>query len=467
MPLPTVSVIVPAYNNAEFLGETIQSVLDQSYRQFELVIVNDASPDHVDAVVKQFEDARIRYIVHPVNRGLSAARNTGIRASTGDMIALLDGDDLFLPDKLRMHVEFLEGHPGVGVSYNSRFELDHSARTIRELWRPPLTVGLADLVCCFPFSPSDMILRREWAFRVNLFDEHHVYVGEDLDINVRLAIAGCTFANVDKALNYRRYHSGRIMRNLRGVVSDTLRPLDAVFADPRCPDAIRNQKDVAYATHLVLWSAIAFGQGDTAIGQDFCREAVRRNPKLLAGQPSPLMEAMISNSIVDESVDHDPLLRSMLDQLPPEAAWPREQYDWAVARGYLLRGTRTTFWGREERGGEHFARAAALGARIDEAYLGRLTAQLLDYEAECGSEAAQAVLNKLSPHLSALGNRFEVRRLKGTYSINQAFQNYRAGNYAKVPGTVISAAANDPKYLANRGALSIFFRSLMETAKRP
>ena len=74
MAAPLVSVIVPAYNNAEFLGATIQSVLDQSYPHFELIVVNDASPDNVGEVVQQFRDPRMRTIVHAQNKGLSAAR---------------------------------------------------------------------------------------------------------------------------------------------------------------------------------------------------------------------------------------------------------------------------------------------------------------------------------------------------------------------------------------------------------
>ncbi|MFZ2096175.1 MAG: glycosyltransferase family A protein, partial [Anaerolineales bacterium] len=215
------SVIIPAYNNAEFLVEAIQSVLDQSYPNFEIVVVNDASPDNTPEVVRQFRDSRIKYIVHGENQGLSAARNTGINASEGDWIALLDGDDLFHTDKLKHHAEFIANNPNVGVTYNPRFELNHSAKTIRDIWRPPLQVSLSDLVQGFPFGPSDMVVKRDWMFRVGLFNVNHTYVGEDLDINCRLALAGCTFLSVDKALNYRRYYSGRVLKNLRSCIDDT------------------------------------------------------------------------------------------------------------------------------------------------------------------------------------------------------------------------------------------------------
>ena len=457
---PKVSIIIPAYNNAEYLGQTIQSVLDQTCPDFEVVVVDDASPDPIHEVIKRFEDSRIKYVTHEKNRGLSAARNTGIKVSTGEVIALLDGDDLFHPKKLETHLDFLHKHPDVGVTYNSRFELNHSAETIRDLWRPPLTCTLQDLIFGFPFSPSDMVIRRNWLFQVSLFDENYTYVGEDLDINCRLALAGCRFASVDRALNYRRYHSGRVIDVLSSV-ENTIRPLNSIFADPRCPEEVRALREKAIANHHLLWSAIALGQGDTAMGQQYATAAVQRDPSILGGQPSRLVETLIDYSIVDESRDNDQLLRNMVSQLPPEIALSEEESDWAVARGYLLRGARAMFWGRAHEGREHFTRAQFMGAKIDRAFTGRLTSQLSHIRAEFGPRAAEEVLQTLLPHLKSIGNSSEARRLKGHYLINQAFEHHRNGQSAKVFGEVIRAISYDPTYLANRGVLSMLVRSFI------
>ena len=147
-----VSVIIPAYNQADFLGAAIQSVLAQTYPNFEIVVVDDASTDLSIEVVKQFDDPRIKLLMHEENRGLPASRNTGMRASLGEFIAFLDADDIFHPEKLESHVAFLDNNPDVGVSYNNRFNLNYSANTIRNLWHPPAEVNLADLVCGFPFQ---------------------------------------------------------------------------------------------------------------------------------------------------------------------------------------------------------------------------------------------------------------------------------------------------------------------------
>lgn len=97
MPTPRFSVVIPAFNQASFVGETIKSVLDQTYSNFEIFVVNDASPDDTSDVVLKFKDPRVNLLEHEENLGLPAARNTGIRGSTGELIALLDADDLFHP----------------------------------------------------------------------------------------------------------------------------------------------------------------------------------------------------------------------------------------------------------------------------------------------------------------------------------------------------------------------------------
>ena len=203
--LPKVSVIIPAYNQADYLAAAIESVLHQRYADWELIVVNDASPDQTNAIVAQYidNDPRIRLIVHEQNRGLPAARNTGLRAAQGEIFMLLDADDLFHVDKLAAHVVLLDADPTIGVSYNARYEINQGGE-ILTLWRPVTTATFADMVCGFPFAPSDMVIRREWAFRVNLFDESYVAMSEDLDINCRLGLAGCRFVGIDQPLNYRR-----------------------------------------------------------------------------------------------------------------------------------------------------------------------------------------------------------------------------------------------------------------------
>lgn len=455
------SIIIPAYNNAEFLGEAIQSVLNQTYQNFEIMVVNDASPDNTPEVVSQFKDSRIKYIEHKKNLGLSAARNTGICASTGEWIALLDGDDFFHPKKLEIHEEYIKNHPDIGVTYNSRFELNHSAMTIRELWRPPLRVTLSDLVQGFPFGPSDMVVRRDWIFKVGLFDIKHIYVGEDLDINCKLALAGCTFANVDKALNYRRYHSGRKFKNLRSFVDDTIDPLNATFSDPHCPEDVLTHRNLSYAKHYLLWGIIAFIQGETDFGQELSLKAIELDPSLALGMPNQFLETIVTWSVMDESEDHEQMIKRIMDQLPNNLKPLTKEYEWAIAKGYLMKGIRAIMWSDEDKGYKYFKAAIKKGPKFSKDMQNWLVVQILNYKHELGDNATSQVLHRFSDYFVKVGLQNEYKQMMGSFFINQAFDDFRVGLNLNVLKETSQACLNNPEYFTNRGVLSIFFRSIL------
>jgi glycosyltransferase involved in cell wall biosynthesis len=110
--MPKVSVIIPTYNRAHLIGRSIKSVLDQTFIDFELIVVDDGSTDNTEEVVKAYNDQRIRYIRYTKNRGAPAARNTGIRAARGEYIAFNDSDDEWLPQKLERQMAFFERDQG-------------------------------------------------------------------------------------------------------------------------------------------------------------------------------------------------------------------------------------------------------------------------------------------------------------------------------------------------------------------
>lgn len=456
-----VSVVIPAHGQARFLGEAIQSVLDQTYPRVEVIVVNDASPDETDAVVRRFTDARVRYIAHERNMGLPAARNSGIRASNGDLVAFLDADDVFGPQKIQHHVTLFERDQGVGAAYNGRFELNHSARTIREIWRPPPTAGLEDFVRGFPFAPSDMVARRDWLLRVGLFDPA-MGSAEDTDLPCRLALAGCRFARVDRALNDRRYQSGRGRRNLPGRLADVSRALEAVFADPRCPADVLAIRDEALGHHLMVLVSLALLQEETTQAHAFLERLVHATPSVVEGDPCELVEFLMMESVADESADHERTLQRMFAQLPASLTRLSGQCGWAVARGYLWKGLRAVLWDRVEAGRAWVTRAVECGAAIDEPFVQFLTSHLLNHEHEFGQEAALAALARVGAGVELVAGRSGAGRLRGSYFVNRAFENYRGGKPASVPGLVLRAAASDPSHLANRGVVAMLVRSALQ-----
>jgi glycosyltransferase involved in cell wall biosynthesis len=464
----TASVVIPAYNGARFLGEAIQSVLGQTYPNIELIVVDDVSTDNTAGIVRQFDDSRIKYILHDKNKGAIAARYTGSRASKGDFIAFLDQDDLFHPAKIETHANFFSKHPEIGLTYNPRYDLNHSSNTIRDIFKPPKRVNLADLVLGFPIAPSDMVLRREWAVREDIWDDTFISQSEETIVNGgeyiflgRLYFAGCKFANVERVLNYRRHQSGRTFSKLSVRCRSEITCQDHILLDPRCPREVLALRNLAHMNTNIVFACYAFLQEETELGQQLIRDAVRLNPSIMYGKPAKFMQLLLSICIDDENINHEERLKRILKQLPFEFRQLSEQYDWAVTTGYLLRGSRAIIWGRPEEGCAQFDRAVELHARINSYYRENVAAQLLSYEAEYGINAAQDILYNLVSHLKKMGDQENLHRLLGLYWLGQAFQNYYKGNYESVPQTVLKAINNDLKHLGNRGALAITIRSLL------
>jgi len=134
---PTVTVIIPSYNYAHFIGTAIQSVQQQTYQDWECIVVDDGSTDNSRELVAAFvaADERIKY-VYQANRGLAGARNTGLTLARGRFLQFLDSDDLIEPEKLASQVKFLEQHPDVDIVYgNTRyFRTDHPAERLYSSW---------------------------------------------------------------------------------------------------------------------------------------------------------------------------------------------------------------------------------------------------------------------------------------------------------------------------------------------
>lgn len=183
-----VSVIIPAYNAERFIGQAIQSVLDQTYTNWELVIINDGSTDNTAEIVKEFDDPRVTYI-YQENRGLSAARNTAIRNANAEIIALLDSDDLWEPEFLEKMMGLIERHPDAAAVYCGFQYIDNQGKDIgipQSKMFPPEEI-YRTLICDGNWLvPCAVVFRKQLAELAGLFDETISPVA-DADLWTRLA----------------------------------------------------------------------------------------------------------------------------------------------------------------------------------------------------------------------------------------------------------------------------------------
>lgn len=189
---PTVSVVIPSYNTAPFIGETLDSVFAQTFTDFEVIVINDGSPDteELERVLAPFQD-RIVYL-NPAHQGLPGARNMAIRAARGEYIALLDSDDIWEPEYLDVQVGMLKADPSIDVLFpNARFFGNHvdAGRLWYELNPCSGDVTFESLVAQRCSVLIMVTARRDTLLRAGLFDES-LRSAEDFDLWLRIAHMG-------------------------------------------------------------------------------------------------------------------------------------------------------------------------------------------------------------------------------------------------------------------------------------
>jgi glycosyltransferase involved in cell wall biosynthesis/CheY-like chemotaxis protein len=206
--LPAVAAIIPCFNAGRFAADAIHSALAQTYPRLEVVVVDDGSTDGLTDALQGFRD-RIKLVIQP-HQGLAAARNRGIRETKADLIALLDADDRWLPDKIRRQVAALESRPECCLVYTARQLIDRTGASVQEgtTWypRPPQPVQgecLVELVRANRLMSSSVLLRRA-ALGAVWFDER-LAACEDWDLWLRLAERH-QFAYLDEPLTEIRVH---------------------------------------------------------------------------------------------------------------------------------------------------------------------------------------------------------------------------------------------------------------------
>ena len=187
--MPKVSVIIPTYNRAEFLCSAITSVLNQTFHNFEIIVVDDASQDHTREVMNSLGDKRIRYIRHEKNKGVAATRNTGLVNAKGTYIAFLDDDDEWLPEKLQKQFNLLESCQNiVGVVYTGAFVVRKSDRKILYKVFPNKRGDIFNLILAknkIAYT-STIFLRRQCFEKIGLFDKSLEFA-EDYDMWLRIS----------------------------------------------------------------------------------------------------------------------------------------------------------------------------------------------------------------------------------------------------------------------------------------
>lgn len=266
--MPKISVIIPAYNAMDYLPKTVESVLKQTFTDFEVLIINDGSSDGILEWSTSVTDLRIK-IISQKNQGLSGARNTGIAQAQGEYIAFLDADDLWAPTKLEKQIRCFEDNPAVGLVYTWTILIDETDKPTGEQCSPCIegNVWQKIIINNSVGNGSTPIVRRCCFETVGVFARD---LSGTADWDMWIRIASCyPFAVVKENLTLYRQHSQNMSKNCQHMIADARKVIERAFQS--VPLELLYLRSRAYASFYCYqaWVSIYGGDYKQAI---YCRQ---------------------------------------------------------------------------------------------------------------------------------------------------------------------------------------------------
>jgi glycosyltransferase involved in cell wall biosynthesis len=225
---PKVSVNICCRNGEKFIKDAIESVQKQTFKDLEIVVLNDGSTDNTEAVIKKFDDPRIRYF-YQENMGLGPARNKAIELSRAGYIALLDCDDVWEPEKLELQVKILDDNPDVGLVHSDGYLVTEDNRIMNRFFqirRPGRGNVAEDTIKNYQIACSSVLMRKEVLDKSGYFGDEFRIV-EEYDLFLRMALV-TKFDYIDKTLVKIKVHPGNISKDLEKYHKEVVMSLNSL-----------------------------------------------------------------------------------------------------------------------------------------------------------------------------------------------------------------------------------------------
>lgn len=234
--MPKVTVFTPVYNCEDYISETIQSILNQTYEDFEYLLIDDCSTDRSVDIIESFSDPRIRLIKNEINQGISYNRNLAIDESNGDYLAMIDGDDIALSQRLEKQIEFLEKHPEYGIIGTEIIHIDAQGKEMNQ----SITFPIPDEQIPSRMLFNNYIYTSSATIRKSVFEEgirfkKSFIVAEDYEVWIQL-IRKSKIGHIREPLTKYRIHDQSISIQKKQLMLDTeIKIINIQLNELKCP----------------------------------------------------------------------------------------------------------------------------------------------------------------------------------------------------------------------------------------
>lgn len=251
--MPKVSIIIPVYNGSLYLPQAIESVLAQTYSDYEIIVVDDGSTEDIPTTVEPY-CSQITYI-HQINSGVAVARNRGLEKANGEYIAFLDQDDYFLPQKLALQVELMQRQPDLSFVSSGWQIVDCEGKGITavEPWYGMNQLDLTGILIWKPVFLGAMLFRGSWLSQIGGFNSE-LQQTSDVELVMRLAATGGLGAWVEQVTVCYRQHQHNVSKNSLEQAQELQSVLDQFFYRPDLAPEIKRLESPSRYQSLV-WSA--------------------------------------------------------------------------------------------------------------------------------------------------------------------------------------------------------------------
>lgn len=285
--VPRVSVVMPAYNRASLIVESIQSVLSQEFIDLELIIVDDGSTDATREIVLSLEDSRIRY-VYQDNCGVVVARNTGLGLARGEYVFFLDSDDILLGNAIEKAIKVMDKHPEVAFCYGQAYLMDEKRRIFglrrqrgrqsyvrKGIWEIEKATADGNYI-----PTSTIMVRRTCLSKVGFFDNAFHSGSEDFELWVRLARSYSVAYIAEPLVKYRVHNSSiTSARRLAEIEKSNSIIIERILNDPEICFSLSLEKSRVYVRMYQRLAYYAYGGRDMKISRDYLFRSLRTQPE--------------------------------------------------------------------------------------------------------------------------------------------------------------------------------------------